>query len=325
MTPTDSPWPQEAWLLHQGEVSETTDDLQALPPHSRSGTIAWLNMNWREPSSVDWVLQQSGLPESSCNAVLSENTRPRSFTDECGNLVLILRVVNAQANTEEERLISLRMVISNSRFISLCAFHPLSLSRFGEHLKAGDFDQDVAGLVTLLLEFIQDEINEAVTALTAELEGIEAACGAGEVVVERISSARRAAGQLQRYLLPQRAVLSQIQQQRQWFGAPELQAVWRELGNSLQLSLEEVEMALSRLMILQDELRATLNEKNNRTLYLLSLVTFFFLPLSFLTGFLGMNIPFPWQDSAASFWAVLSLVLMLLATQWALIRRLGWL
>ena len=323
MTPADPLWPQEAWLLHQGEVSQTSANLEALPVN-RSGTIAWLNLNWRAPSSVDWVLQHSGLPESSCTAVLSENTRPRSFTDECGNRVLILRVVNAQATSMEERLISLRLVISNRRVISLCAYQPLSLVRFGEHLKAGDFAQDLAGLVTLMLEFVQDEVNEAVSALTAELEGIEEACGDGQVVVERISRARRTAGQLQRYLAPQRVVLGQIQQ-RNWFGAPELQSVWRELGNSLQLSLEEVEMTLNRLVILQDELRASLNERNNRTLYLLSLVTFFFLPLSFLTGFLGMNIPFPWQESPAAFWAVLSLVSALLLSQWVLIRRLGWL
>jgi len=295
-----------------------------LPYQIRNGAITWRNMNWRDPACVDWVLNDSALPESTAHALLSENTRPRSFTDAHGNLVLILRVVNAKAASLEERLISLRMVISSTCIISLCAFQPLSLHRFGEQLKVGALNQDIAGLMTLLLEFILDEINEAVADLSAELESIEEADSIG-AMNERISSARRAAGQLQRYLLPQRAVLSQIRQQRDWFGAPELQAAWRELGNSLQLNLEEVEMALSRLLILQDEQRAILNEKNNRTLYLLSLVTFFFLPLSFLTGFLGMNIPFPWQESAAAFWAVLSLVLALLISQWLLIRRLGWL
>ncbi|WP_370298179.1 CorA family divalent cation transporter, partial [Pontibacterium sp.] len=83
--------------------------------------------------------------------------------------------------------------------------------------------------------------------------------------------------------------------------------------------------SISRLMIFQDEVRSNLNERTTRTLYLLSLVTFLFLPLSFLTGFLGMNISFPWETSPQAFWLLLVLIIGILLGQVWLIKRLGWL
>lgn len=84
-------------------------------------------------------------------------------------------------------------------------------------------------------------------------------------------------------------------------------------------------MAISRLMIFQDEVRSNLNERTTRTLYLLSLVTFLFLPLSFLTGFLGMNISFPWEASPQAFGLLLLLIFGILLGQVWVIKRLGWL
>lgn len=303
---------------HQATLSATENT-------SPTDNLLWLNLDWEDPESINWLTTESGLPEGSCQAALSENTRPRSFVDEDDNLVLILRVVNTEAAAQEARLVSLRLVISPGRIISLCHFRTRALQRFQRQLYRGRFQLEPVEVIGLLLRYIQEEIDEAVFSLNEELNQIETALEQGDPPLDVISTARKTAGQLQRYLAPQRNVLALMQKQVDWFRSAESQASWRELANALQLSLDEVQMASGRLLILQDELRTSLNEHSNRTLYLLSLVTFFFLPLSFITGFLGMNISFPWESSEAAFWVLLLLISGILLAQWWLIRKLKWL
>lgn len=313
-----------ALRLLPGQTCQRIECWTQLEVSPQPDTVLWMALNWRDPKAVQWLQAHSGVPENSALAVLSENTRPRVFIDEAGNTVLILRVVNAQAVTVEERLISLRLLISAERVISLCAFEPLALLAFQTEISTAHVARSPAELMIRLLGHVQEEIDEMVVSLSQQLEQVEEALEGAHPPLEALSQARKFASQLQRYLAPQRRVLGQLQQ-RPGFVGPDLQADWRELANALQLSLEEVEMTISRLLIIQDEIRSSIDEHTNHRLYLLSLVTFFFLPLSFITGFLGMNISFPWQDSSTAFWLLLALIGGILISQWLLIRRLGWL
>lgn len=312
-------------VVRPGERGASTENYQTLLHSLQVDEPLWLEMNWDDPIAAAWLIKHSGLPESSCQAVLNENTRPRSFMDEQGNLVLILRVINAKASNPEERLVSLRMVVGQTRVFSLCRYQPEALPLMRRLLAESAESFQPAQLITSLLRWIQEEINEEVFSLTEALGDIETLLECDKPPVDEISQARKRAGELQRYLAPQRAVLSQLRQQRELKLATELESDWRELANELQLSLEEVDMAINRLLIFQDEVRSTLNERTTRTLYLLSLVTFFFLPLSFITGFLGMNISFPWEASEDAFWILVAMITGIVLAQALLIRRLGWL
>lgn len=312
-------------LVRPGGESQHVEQYGQLAERLQSREPFWLELDWNDPDAAEWLKHSADLPESSCQAVLTENTRPRSFTDEQGNLVLILRIINAQATNDTERLVSLRLLIDRKRIFSLCHYETQVLQQIRTKISLSDTSFEPAQLLSSLLRWIQEEINEEVYRLTELVSDIEAQLDRGKPPVDEISAARKRAGELQRYLQPQRIVLTQLRQQRDITGDAELQSDWRELANELQLSLEEVEMTISRLMILQDEVRSSLNERTTRTLYLLSLVTFLFLPLSFLTGFLGMNISFPWEASPEAFWLLLLLIVGILLGQVWLIKRLGWL
>ncbi|WP_370278438.1 CorA family divalent cation transporter [Pontibacterium sp.] len=312
-------------LVRPGTESQPVEQYAQLAKRLQSREPFWLELDWNDPDAAEWLKHSADLPESSCQAVLTENTRPRSFTDEHGNLVLILRIINTQATTEAERLVSLRLLIDRKRIFSLCHYETEVLRQVRTKIGSSDSCFEPAQLLTSLLRWIQEEINEEVYRLTELVSDIEGQLDRGKPPVDEISMARKRAGELQRYLQPQRIVLSQLRQQRDITSDAELQSDWRELANELQLSLEEVEMSISRLMIFQDEVRSNLNERTTRTLYLLSLVTFLFLPLSFLTGFLGMNISFPWETSPQAFWLLLVLIIGILLGQVWLIKRLGWL
>ena len=54
--------------------------------------------------------------------------------------------------------------------------------------------------------------------------------------------------------------------------------------------IEDLEEACDRLQIVKDEISNTLSDKLNKKMYFLSIIAAIFLPLSFLTGLLGINV-----------------------------------
>ena len=99
-----------------------------------------------------------------------------------------------------------------------------------------------------------------------------------------------------------------------------------EIADRVTRYVEDLDVVRDRAAILQDELTSMLSESMNRTMYLLSIVAVVFLPLTLVSGMLGMNVggipgeKWPW---AFAFLCVAFLVVGLL--EWWLIRKLKWL
>jgi magnesium transporter len=71
---------------------------------------------------------------------------------------------------------------------------------------------------------------------------------------------------------------------------------------------------------------ATVSNRLNQVMKVLTVMSTIFLPLTVLTGMWGMNIPlphFPGSD-AAQFWWIAAIMIALVATMLAAFRRQGW-
>ena len=64
----------------------------------------------------------------------------------------------------------------------------------------------------------------------------------------------------------------------------------REQSERMTRYIEELDLARERAMVLQEEQRNKVAEQQGMRMYVLSIVTAIFLPLSFLTGVFGMNV-----------------------------------
>lgn len=126
--------------------------------------------------------------------------------------MLILRIINAQASIEAERLVSLRLLIDRKRIFSLCHHETEVLKQIRTKIGLSDACFEPAQLLTSLLRWIQEEINEDVYLLTELVSEIETQLDRDKPPVDEISMARKRAGELQRYLQPQRIMLSQLRQ-----------------------------------------------------------------------------------------------------------------
>lgn len=233
------------------------------------------------------------MPKTVIYALTATETRPRSEAIEDGALIN-LRGPSAddrENKNGEDTLVSIRVWAEKGRAISV-SFHPLQgIDKLVDQMKAGEI-KDPGDLISHLAMVITKEVDPVIS----ELDDLVDAC---ELKLEpehafetrrRIAAARSDAIAYRRFVAPQRVALTQL---------AELDAPWLEEDDRLHLReaadrfarmAEDLEAVRERSALIHEQLTDLRSEQIEKRALLLSIVALVFLPLTFLTGLLGMNV-----------------------------------
>ncbi len=289
----------------------------------------WLHWDRSQPQAQQWLRRQSGLSAFACDVLLEENTRPRMLALPQEELLLFLRGVNLNPDAEPEDMVSVRVFADRQRVISL-RLRPLrSTEVVIQLLSEGRGPKTASELLIYLAEAMTDRVDDLVMQLSERIDKEEEALEANERYTpehDSMLSLRRQAAGLRRFLLPQRELYGQLTRNGlSWFVDDDTE-YWNELSNRLTRYLEELEMVRERINLVLESEHRRLSERMNRTMYLLAIITGFFLPLSFLTGLLGINVGgIPGADFPYGFAVACALIGSIALLQWWMLRRLRWL
>jgi zinc transporter len=180
----------------------------------------------------------------------------------------------------------------------------------------------------MVIDRIVDRIGDVVTEIDDQVDELEDTVLTAESYELRsqLAKIRRQIIGLRRYIAPQRDVLARLQNEPlEWLGD---KAKWhlRELLERTARFVEDLDSARDRAAITQEELNNRLSEKMNKAMYTLSIVAAIFLPLSLLTGLLGINVG--GIPGAENKWAFVMVVVMLIAAAAGLLvlfKKIKWL
>lgn len=292
--------------------------------------VLWLHWDRSVPEAQAWLRQSSGLSEFACDLLLEEATRPRLVTQPDDSLLLFLRGVNLNPGAVPEDMVSLRVFVEKRRVISLRMRPMKAAAEVQEDIEAGIGAQSAEDLVLYLASYMTSRVDDLVRDLSEQLDSLEEQSDQDDKTLPdhgRVLALRRRATGLRRYLAPQRDIYADLSRGKPaWFVATASQGYWSELHNSLVRNLEELELMRERVALLQEAEQRATTERTNRTLYLLAIITGFFLPISFITGLLGMNMGgLPGSSSPFGFLAACLLIGAVAVFQVWLFRRLRWL
>jgi zinc transporter len=101
---------------------------------------------------------------------------------------------------------------------------------------------------------------------------------------------RRQAAAIRRHLAPQRDAIDQIARSGTEILSDNDIFRLREEGDQLTRHIEDLDLARENALVTQEELMNRVALEQNSRMYLLSIVAAIFLPLTFVTGLLGMNV-----------------------------------
>ncbi len=288
----------------------------------------WLHWDRSHPQAQAWLRQQSGLTPFACDVLLEENTRPRILALPGDEVLLFLRGVNLNPDAEPEDMVSLRVFADAHRVISL-RLRPLRSTEVVLHqLEAGIGPKTSSEVLLGLADALTERVDELVEVLTERLDEEEDRVETDERYTppqDKMLSLRRQAAGLRRFLLPQREIYCQLTRNRlPWFVDDDTD-YWNELSNRLIRYLEELDLVRERVNLILEAEERRMRERMNRTMYLLGIITGFFLPMSFLTGLLGINVGgIPGSDNSHGFVLACGLIGTVALFQWWIFRRLKW-
>lgn len=288
----------------------------------------WLHWDRSQRPAQTWLRKRSGLSEFVCDVLLEENTRPRLLALPGDELLLFLRGVNLNPDAEPEDMVSLRVFADARRVISL-RLRPLrSTEVVLEQLRAGIGPKTSSEILLGLADALTDRVDDLVAVLTEKLDEEEERIETDERYTppqDRMLSLRRQAASLRRFLLPQREIYAQLTRNRlPWFVDDDTD-YWNELSNRLIRYLEELDLVRERVNLVLEAEERRMRERMNRTMYLLGIITGFFLPMSFLTGLLGINVGgIPGSENPYGFALACGVIAGVAGFQWWIFRRLKW-
>lgn len=288
----------------------------------------WLHLERSHSRTELWLREQSGLSEFACDVLLEESTRPRLLRLANQELLLFLRAINLNSQADPEDMISLR-IFANAQYVYSLRQRPVQVTdELITAFSRGLGPKSASELLLYFAQSITDRVEDIVSELADRIDQEEARVDADERYVSdplSMLKSRRRAANLRRFLAPQREVFAVFTRtQESWFLSDDAM-YWNELNNSLTLHLEELELTRERIgFVLETEHRRR-NETMNRTMYLLAIITGFFLPMTFVTGLLGINVGgIPGSEQPYGFLLSCVLLAILAFGQWLFFRWLRW-
>lgn len=295
-----------------------------LEPHES----VWLHWDRSHPQTQTWLRKTSGLSEFVCDLMLEENTRPRLLALPDDELLLFLRGINLNPGAEPEDMVSVRIFAAAQRVISLRLRSLRATDELIASLNEGKGPKTASELLLYLAQFLTDKVQAVVSELTELVDDMEERIDADERYLPEhgnmVHIRRRAAG-LRRFLAPQREIYAQLTRSKMpWFVEDDAD-YWNELNNSLTRYLEELELTKERVGLALEAEDRRRNERMNRTIYRFGVITGIFLPMSFLTGLLGINVGgIPGSENPYGFVYACLLILVVAVGQMWLFKRLRW-
>ena len=287
----------------------------------------WVHLALNDNVVRDWLENIAALPAMIPAALLDRTTRPRLVVRDNGVLV-ILHGVNLDTHSDPGDTIALHLWCEEHRVISLRYARVIAAQLVEEQLLHGELVASAGSLLVALTHEVVKQLEPVVFDLGEQVDEIEEALLQHNQrdLRNRLSNLRRQTIRLRRHMAPQREVLHRLSTLRlPWLTATH-HAQFAEVADDFVRQLESLDSLRDHMVIVDGELTARQADQLNQGMYRLALVTTIFLPLTFVTGLLGINVAgIPSAESPTAFLVVcLMLVGVTLGEIW-LFFKMKWL
>ena len=290
-----------AYCVHHADVRRI-DPQQAVTHQSE---LVWIHRTDSDAAAQAWLCHCAGLPDIIVDALTASETRPRC--DAVGEgVILNLRGRSNDAVPMSDPLASVRIWAVAGRLISVTR-RPLTAIALVEAELASGAIHDPGDLIAAFATAITTELDPEVAELGDLLDDCEADLTGDRVfeLRQKVTKVRSTAIGYRRFLSPQRAAIEKL---------AALPVPWPQGDDRLHLAAaadraarmaEELEAIRERAALTHEALTDLRAEQIDRRSLIIAIVAMVFLPLTFLTGLLGMNVAgIPYAHAPWAFWGV---------------------
>ena len=255
-----------------------------------SDQLVWIHLATTAEEAQAWLRDRAGLEAYVVDALTATETRPRCEQFSNGALVN-LRGRAKEEMTQSDPLASMRIWAIKGRVFSVSRAHLIATDLVEQTVRANGV-RDPGDLIAAYATAITTDLDPVVADLGDSLDDCEEQLSADRIFDLRrnVSAVRVRAIGFRRFLQPQRAALEKL---------AALPGDWLEEDDRLHLAAaadraarmaEELESIRERSSVMHDTLSDLRAEQLDSRSLAISIVAMIFLPLTFITGFYGMNV-----------------------------------
>ena len=254
------------------------------------------------------LLRGNDIPDVAANALVATETRPRCDRIEEGAIVN-LRGPAAEELDDSDRLVSIRMWIRRGKVNSVTRRPLAATAAVAAQMERGTI-LDPGDLVAAFARAISKELDPEVAQLGDTLDDHESELDDSRALYRLRSSIARIRSDsiaYRRFVAPNRDALVTLADLDFLWLAEEDRLHIREAADRFARMTEELEAVRERAALLHEQLTDLRGEQMETRALLISIVAFIFLPLTFITGLLGMNVEgIPYAKAPWAFWGVVA-------------------
>jgi zinc transporter len=253
--------------------------------------VLWVDCDQNHKAAKTWLTDHSQIDKNLLAIVLAGETRPRSLVEPDG-LAIIMRGINMNPGAVPDDMVAIRVVIEKSRIVTSHRRTVLSIRDVRDGLLAGTGPKTVGDFLIGLTGFLAVRIEAAVENIEEMLEKLDEDIEEGDIgaIRSELGVVRRQAAAIRRHLAPQRDALERLARSTTSIMTDKDLIAVRDEGDHVTRYIEDLDLARENALVTQEDLMNRVAQEQNSRMYLLSVVAAVFLPLTFVTGLLGMNV-----------------------------------
>ncbi|WP_294615389.1 zinc transporter ZntB [uncultured Gilliamella sp.] len=271
----------------------------------------WIHLDFAKTETINWINSTDLIPDLVKTELIKTNQISKEIRFDSGILV-VLKGVNYIPNELPDPIVTFRFYITDNLIISARHQQIDAITQLKENLEKGIGPVDVADWLIQVSELISDQVNLSFDSVHNKIVKLE-----DLVLNQRIFShkeigrVRKQLIVLRRLLSPQRDIFVKISTERiSWIDDNDRQRL-HDISNQQNHYVSDIDSCLLRIASIMEQINSFLAESTNKRIYLMSLFTIIFTPITFLTSLLGVNLAgIPYNEQH---WSFVGLVLLIIA------------
>jgi zinc transporter len=288
-----------------------------------AGGVTWVDIDIADYADRAWLLAWQEINDQTRQALL-EPVRFNHYEQVPDGTLLSVKMVRSGEMEDVTDLADLKLLIGSTKAVTLRSGPLVAVDELRQHLLSDRTLVTAVDLLGFLVSVMTNRMEAVIYDLTQDIDDVEDALLEGGSVprAQTLSELRRRIFRTSRQVNATQQVLAPMTTDP----ALELDAEDRETldraSNHVDRYLGGLDECCSRVQMLGDQIDAQRSEAMTRSSFHLTVVATVFLPLTFITGLLGMNVAgIPDQHNPYGFWLVTGLSVIISLLAWFLLRR----
>lgn len=284
--------------------------------------FALISGNSRAPEFRVWLKKELGDFYADLVTVPSTRSRCTVIDDKA---LVVLRVARPGAEPEDVGRQLLSLWLEKGRVIIASELNIVDFLGIGQWQQTHHAPHSPADLVARLALRAADRIEPLTERLGDSLDVIEE-----QLMMSRsydrgkLAHLRRTLINMRRLIWPQRDVLTTLEIEDLSFLTNRDRVRLREAAARTARLGDEMQTLSERAVLVHEQLLDSRAEQMNQTMLVLAASTVVLMPLTVISGILGMNLPIPFTDQPWAFWAVCGGLLVMATATFLFMRKRKW-